>query len=58
LLDLFADIQALLREDPYPEKVKAVFIIRSVEARIVSNSPDPDEGYSEPGDAGMRDLLE
>jgi len=56
LLDLFAGIQALLREDPYPEKVKARLVIRSVEALLVIHRIRM-HGYSEQEMAGMRALL-
>jgi uncharacterized membrane protein YccC len=56
LLDLFAGIQALLREDPYPEKVKARLIIRSVEALLVIHRIRM-HGYSEQEMAGIRALL-
>jgi uncharacterized membrane protein YccC len=56
LLDLFAGIQALLREDPYPEKVKARLIIRSVEALLVIHRIRM-HGYSEQEMAGLRALL-
>jgi uncharacterized membrane protein YccC len=56
LLDLFAGIQALLREDPYPEKVKARLVIRSVEALLVIHRIRM-HGYSEEEMAGMRALL-
>jgi uncharacterized membrane protein YccC len=56
LLDLFAGIQALLREDPSPEKVQARLIIRSVEALLVIHRIRM-HGYSEQEMAGMRALL-
>ena len=56
LLDLFAGIQVLLRDDPYPEKVKARLIIRSVEALLVIHRIRM-HGYSEPEMAGIRALL-
>src|ERR1700733_3347066 len=56
LLDLFAGIRELLREDPYPEKVKARLIIRSVEALLVIHRIRM-HGYSEQEMAGMRPLL-
>jgi uncharacterized membrane protein YccC len=56
LLDLLAGIQTLLREEPYPEKVKARLIIRSVEALLVIHRIRM-HGYSEQEMAGMRALL-
>jgi uncharacterized membrane protein YccC len=56
LLDLFAGIQELLREDPYPEKVKARLVIRSVEALLVIHRIRM-HGYSKQEMTGLRALL-
>ena len=56
LLDLLAGIQALLREDPYPEKIKARLAIRSVEALQVIRQIRM-HGYSEKEKASIRALL-
>ena len=56
LLDLFAGIQELLREDPYPEKVKARLVIRSVEALLVIHRIRM-QGYSKQEMESLRALL-
>jgi uncharacterized membrane protein YccC len=56
LLDLFAGIRELLREDPYPEKVKARLVIRSVEALLVIHRIQM-QGYSKQEMESLRALL-
>jgi uncharacterized membrane protein YccC len=56
LLDLFAGIKALLREDPYPEKTQARLAIRSVEALQVIRQIRM-HGCSEKEKASIGDLL-
>jgi len=56
LLDLLAGIRALLREDPYPEKIKARLIIRSVESLLLIRRIRM-HGYSEQEKSGIRALL-
>jgi uncharacterized membrane protein YccC len=56
LLDLFAGIKALLREDPYPEKIQARLTIRSVEALQVIRQIRM-HGCSEKEKASIGDLL-
>jgi hypothetical protein len=56
LLDLFAGIKALLREDPYPEKTQARLAIRSVEALQLIRQIRM-HGCSEKEKASIGDLL-
>jgi uncharacterized membrane protein YccC len=56
LLDLFAGIKALLREDPHQESVKARLAIRSVEAQQVIHRIRM-HGYSKKEKAGIGALL-
>jgi uncharacterized membrane protein YccC len=56
LLDLLAGIRALLREDPYPEKIKARLIIRSVESLLLIRRIRM-HGYSGQEKSGIRALL-
>jgi uncharacterized membrane protein YccC len=56
LLDLFAGIKALLREDPHQERVKAQLAIRSVEAQQVIHRIRM-HGYSKKEKAGIGALL-
>jgi uncharacterized membrane protein YccC len=56
LLDLFAGIRALLREDPHQEKIRAQLAIRSVEAQQFIQRIRM-HGYSEKEKAGLSALL-
>jgi uncharacterized membrane protein YccC len=56
LLDLFAGIRALLREDPHQEKIRAQLAIRSVEAQQVIQRIRM-RGYSGKEKAGLSALL-
>lgn len=56
LLDLFAGIKALLREDRYPEKIQARLAIRSVEASQVIRRIRM-HGCSEKEKASISDLI-
>jgi uncharacterized membrane protein YccC len=56
LLDLFAGIRALLREDPHPEKIRGQLALRSVEAQQFIQRIRM-HGYSEKEKAGLSALL-
>ena len=56
LLDLFAGIRALLREDPHRERVRAQLAIRTVEAQQVIRGIRM-HGYSEKEKTGLTALL-
>jgi hypothetical protein len=56
LLDVFAGISALLREDPHKEKIRANLAIRTVEAQQVVKGIRM-HGYSETDKAGLSALL-
>jgi uncharacterized membrane protein YccC len=56
LLDIFAGIRALLREDPHPEKTRAQLALRSVEAQQFIQRIRM-HGYSEKEKAGLSALV-
>jgi uncharacterized membrane protein YccC len=56
LLDLFAGIRALLREDPHHERIKAKLALRTVEAQQVIRGIKM-HGYSDKEKAGLSALL-